>query len=202
MVELPVLGPFSLEASTGFLEGFAPAGPYASGGATLALAFPVEGDWQTAGALISQRGDLVTAAVHGNADPEAVRVQLMRLLSLDVDGRALRSIGERDAVAGELQRRYRGLRPVGFWSRYEAAAWAVLSHRVRIVQAAKVKQRLAEQYGTEIELDGRRLRAFPAPRVLRDLRSFEGSRGASCVAAGDRRRGDGGPARWRASAVT
>lgn len=174
MVELPVQGPFSLEASTRFLEGFAPAGTHASDGPTLALAFPVEGDWRTAGVLVSQRGDRVTATVQGDADPEAVRTQLRRLLSLDVDGRAFASVGERDPVVGELQRRYAGLRPVGFWSPYEAAAWAILSHRMRIVQAAKIKQRLAQQYGTEIELDGRRLSAFPAPRVLRELGSFEG----------------------------
>lgn len=174
MVELPVLGPFSLEASTRFLEAFTPAGTHASGGRALALAFPVEGDWRTAGVLVSQRGDRVSATVHGDANPEAVRAQLTRLLSLDVDGRAFPSVGERDSVVGELQRRYTGLRPVGFWSPYEAAAWAILSHRVRIVQAAKIKQRLAEQYGAEIELDGRRLCAFPAPHVLRELRSFGG----------------------------
>ena len=66
--------------------------------------------------LVSQRGDRVTAAVQGDADPEAVRVQLMRLLSLDVDGRAFPSVGERDSVVGELQRRYPGLRPAGFGS--------------------------------------------------------------------------------------
>ena len=75
---------------------------------------------------------------------------------------------------GELQRHQPGLRPVGFWSPYEAAAWAILSHRVRIVQAARIKQRLAEQYGTQIELDGRQRCAFPAPHVPRELRSFEG----------------------------
>lgn len=174
IVELPVKGPFSLEASTRFLEGFAPAGAHAGGEQVLALAFPVEGDWRTAGAIVRQRDDRVTAAVYGEADREAVGAQLMRLLSLDVDGSGFRSVGERDPVVGELQRRYPGLRPVGFWSPYEAAAWAILSHRVRIMQAAKVKQRLAEQHGSAIELDGRRLCAFPAPQVLRKLRSFEG----------------------------
>ena len=87
MVELPVLGPFSLEASPRFLDGFAPAGTHASRGPTLALAFPVEGDRETAGALVSQRGDRVAATVQGDADPEAVRAQLRRLLSLNVDGR-------------------------------------------------------------------------------------------------------------------
>ncbi len=77
-------------------------------------------------------------------------------------------------MVGELQRRYPGLRPVGFWSPYEAAAWAVLSHRVRIVQAAQVKQRLADEHGTTLKLDGRRLDAFPAPATLRGLGPLPG----------------------------
>jgi DNA-3-methyladenine glycosylase II len=103
-----------------------------------------------------------------------VRVQLTRPLSLDVDGRGFASVGERDPVVGELQRHYPGLRPVGFWSPYEAAARAVLSHRVRIVQAAQVRQRLGEERGTTLELDGRRLDAFPAPATLRGLAPLPG----------------------------
>jgi DNA-3-methyladenine glycosylase II len=99
-----VLGPFSVEECIRFLERFAPAGTHASGGPTLALAFPVEGDWRTAGVLVSQSGDRVTAAVQGDPNPEAVRAQLMRLLSLDVDGRGFPPVGERDSVVGELQR--------------------------------------------------------------------------------------------------
>jgi DNA-3-methyladenine glycosylase II len=173
-VELPVQGPFSLAPSIRFLEGFAPAGPHAGDASSLALAFPVEGDWRTAGAILRQDRRRVTAAVYGDPDPAAVRDQLMRLLSLDVDGRGFPSVGKRDPVVGGLQRRYPGLRPVGFWSPYEAAAWAILSHRVRITQAAQVKQRFAEQHGTRFELDGRRLFAFPAPNTLRRLGSVPG----------------------------
>jgi hypothetical protein len=67
--ELPVRGRFSLAAGTGFLEGFAPAGPHDAGPETLVLAFPVAGDWRTAGAIVSQRGDPVMASVYGDADP-------------------------------------------------------------------------------------------------------------------------------------
>ena len=42
---LPVRGPFSLAASTRFLEGFAPASFEAAAGQSLELAFPVEGRW-------------------------------------------------------------------------------------------------------------------------------------------------------------
>jgi DNA-3-methyladenine glycosylase II len=172
-LELPVVGPFSLQASTRFLEGFAPAGSHA-GGEGLALAFPVEGDWSTVGAVVRQSGNRVTATVYGDVEPEAVRAQLMRLLSLDVDGSGFPSLGQRDPVVGELQRRYPGLRPIGFWSPYEAAAWAILSHRLRITQAARVKQRLAEQLGVGVEMEGRQLRAFPAPQVLHRARWLDG----------------------------
>ncbi len=48
-----------------------------------------------------------------------------------------------------------------FHSPYEAAAWSVLSQRIRIVQAARLRGDLVDRHG-----DGG---AFPAPRVLRSL---------------------------------
>lgn len=174
-VEVPVQGPFSLAASTRFLEGFAPAGSFASAEQhPLVLAFPVEGDWRTAGVIVRQESDRILAEIQGAADAEAARAQLVRLLSLDVDGTGFAAVGRRDPTVGGLQRRYPGLRPVGFWSPYEAAAWAIIGQRQRIVQAARVKQRLAEAHGEPVELDGQRLAAFPAPSVLRDLDAIQG----------------------------
>lgn len=174
-VELPVQGPFSLEASTRFLEGFSPAGGFAAGpDGGLALAFPVEDDWRTAGALVRQEGERVSAEVHGAGEPDVVRAQLARILSLDVDGTGFPAVGAREPIVGALQRRYPGLRPVGFWSPYEAAAWSILAQRVRMDQAARIKQRLAERHGAAVEVGGRRLVAFPAPQILRDLHEIEG----------------------------
>jgi hypothetical protein len=85
-------GPFSLAASTRFLEGFAPAaydGERVEPGAEahLDLAFPVEGDWRTVGVRVRQADDgTVAGEVVGDADPGAVRAQVARILSLDVDG--------------------------------------------------------------------------------------------------------------------
>ena len=58
-----------------------------------------------------------------------MRSQVERILSLDVDGSGFLAVGKRDPVVGELQRRYPGLRPVGFWSPYEAAAWTIIRPR-------------------------------------------------------------------------
>jgi DNA-3-methyladenine glycosylase II len=64
-------------------------------------------------------------------------------------------------VIADAQERLPGLRPCGFHSPYEAAAWAVLSQRLRIVQAADLRGDLVRRHGD----DG----AFPAPEALRSL---------------------------------
>jgi len=172
---LTARGPFSLAASVRFLEGFAPAGEvHGSGERELALAFAVEGGWEVAGVLVTQRGDTLRAEVSGDAELAAVEAQLARLLSVDVDGSGFLAVGQRDCVVAELQARYPGLRPVGFWSPYEAACWAILSHRVRIVQAAALKQRISERHGEHAEVGGRSIAAFPSPRALRELRQIDG----------------------------
>ena len=163
-------GPFSLAASIRFLEGFAPA-RYAGGGQpVLRLAFPLDGRWTPVGARVRQdAAGVVHAQVHSPGTPpdrDAVRTQLRRILSLDVDGSGFAEVGERDPVVGGLQRRYPGLRPVTFWSPYEAACWAVISHRIRITQAATVKARLTERLGTPVALPAGPVTALPGPAEL------------------------------------
>ncbi len=177
---LTPVGPFSLAASIRFLEGFAPAaynGEEVKPGADahLDLAFPVEGDWPTVGVRVRQADDgTVAAEVVGDADRDAVRAQVTRILSLDVDGSGFPQVGERDPVVGRLQRHYPGLRPVTFWSPYEAAAWSIIGQRIRITQAAAIKAHIAERLGDTVELHGRRLAAFPAPARLARLDGFPG----------------------------
>jgi DNA-3-methyladenine glycosylase II len=79
-------------------------------------------------------------------------------------------------VAG-LQRHYPGLRPVCFWSPYEAAAWAVIGHRIRIRQAAAIKARIAQQLGEPVSFSGHVVHAFPAPQRLATLDGFPGLSG-------------------------
>ena len=65
------------------------------------------------------------------------------MLSLDVDGSTLPAVGERDPIVGDLQQRYRGLRPVLFPTPYEAACWSVLSQRTRMTSSAAVRRSAA-----------------------------------------------------------
>ena len=176
-------GPFSLAASIAFLEGFTPASYSGVPDSTLELAFPVEGSWRTAGVRVRQDSDsAVTAEIVSPGEPgpdlvAEVRPQVERILSLDVDGSGFPAVGERDPVVGEVQAKYPGLRPVGFWSPYEAAAWTIIGHRIRITQAAAVKARMAEQLGEPVSFGGRVVHAFPAPQRLAELDTFPGLAG-------------------------
>jgi hypothetical protein len=73
-----------------------------------------------------------TPAALGRREPEVVASNLARVLSTDVDGSGFAAIGERDAQVSQLQKRYAGLRPVGFWSPYQGAVWTIFSQGVRI----------------------------------------------------------------------
>src|ERR1700751_3952415 len=162
-------GPYSLAASIRFLEGFTPASYSSAPNEVLELAFPAEGSWRTVGVRVSQAGDEVNAAIVSPAAPGAglvaeVRPQIERILALDVDGSGFPGAGERDPVVGDLQRRYPGLRPVGFWSPYEAAAWTIIGHRIRITQAAAIKARMAERLGEPVGFGGPGGEAFPSPQ--------------------------------------
>ncbi len=172
--ELVPAGPFSLGASAAFLEGFSPAAYQGAEEGHLHLAFVPDGEEAAAGVCLRQPDGAVVGEVFGEADPEAVRDQVTRILSLDVDGSGFPEVGRRDPVVGGLQARWPGLRPVGFFSPYEAAAWALIGHRIRIVQAARVKERMADELGQAVDVHGDVRHAFPGPSRLAALEGFPG----------------------------
>ena len=167
-VEIPVSGPFSLERSIRFLEGFPPAryrGTATEG--VLRLAFPVEGGGGTVGVSVRQPApDLVTAEAAG-APPGRWTAQVARILSLDVDGAGYAAVLAGDDVVAAVAARSPGLRPVCFWSPYEAACYAVLSQRTSMAQSAAVKDRIAREHGEVCSVAGVDVPAFPAPARLR-----------------------------------
>ncbi|MQA06060.1 MAG: DNA-3-methyladenine glycosylase 2 family protein [Streptosporangiales bacterium] len=161
-VTVEVLGPWSLTASRSCWEGFAPAAlPVHADRDVLRTVFLAEGDRSRAEVELRQDGATATVTVIGAGDLDAAAAQAGRFLALDVDARGWPAVGRRDPVIGRAQDALPGLRPCGFHSPYEAAAWAVLSQRLRIGQAAKLRADLVARHGA----DG----AFPAPAVLRGL---------------------------------
>ncbi len=159
VAEFEVLGPWSLETSRRFWEGFTPAalaGDPAQAG--LRTVFCAERDWRRAEAAVTQAGDTAHVVLAGDGDLDAAAAQVCRFLALDVDGRGWPEVGRRDPVIGDAQAQLPGLRPCGFHSPYEAAAWSVLARRLRIVQAAWLRAELIARRGE----DG----AFPPPHTL------------------------------------
>jgi DNA-3-methyladenine glycosylase II len=156
-----VRGPWSLTTSRVFWEGFTPSALRATDGDALRTVFRVERDWSRAAVEVVQQGDEARVVVTGDGDLDAAATQTCRFLSLDIDARGWPDVGRRDPVIAAAQERLPGLRPCGFHSPYEAAAWAVLSQRLRIVQAARLRDELVGRHGD----DG----AFPAPDALRTL---------------------------------
>ena len=156
-------GPFSLPAAAGFAVAF-PGTQAASEDGHLRFAWAVDDDWRTVAVEVHE----TPTGVAGTLDPDpggslaqAARRDVERILSLDVDGRAFAALADGDAVVAGLQRRHGALRPVLFFTPYEAAAWAIIGHRIRRTQAATVMRRLGAELGER--------GAFPAPARLADL---------------------------------
>ncbi|PWI42982.1 DNA-3-methyladenine glycosylase [Streptomyces sp. ICBB 8177] len=188
-------GPFSLASSIGFLEGFTPASYDRPADGVLRLAFPADDGRGVIGCAVAQEEAVGTSpgtvsarftlhrdgrtvrAAEGTATHAAVRDQIARILSLDVDATGFPALAATDPVVAGLQADYPGMRPVCFHSPYEAAAWAVIGHRVRRSQAAAVKARLARDHGQAVDVAGQRLYAFPTPEVLRGLGHVDGLTG-------------------------
>ena len=173
-VEVGYTGPFSLAASIRFLEGFTPAGYESRAPSHLSFAFCTGPLWHPVAVRVAERGRRVIGSFAGDVGPDAVASNLARILSLDVDGAEFPAVGWRDAVVAGLQAKYPGLRPVCFWTPYEAACWAVIGHRIRMTQAAAIKAKMAQRLGHPVVLAGERLFSFPSPSRLVDLEGFPG----------------------------
>jgi DNA-3-methyladenine glycosylase II len=105
---------------------------------------------------------------------ERVKRHAARVLSVDVDGSGLAEVGERDRVVGRLVAEAEGHRPVCFGTPFEASVWAVLSQRVSMAQAGRVKEAMEAALGTRMEIGGVEVVAFPGPGALIGLDEFPG----------------------------
>lgn len=166
---LTLRGAFSLAQARGFLDAFGPSGQeVGEDPEALMLAVPVDGEDAVAAVRVTQRDDGVVAgeviAVDGTAADEALRGQVERILSLDVDAAPFDALLQTDPVLAAIADRHAGLRPVLFSSPYESAAWSIVSARVRITQAVGIRRRIVEAAGTVVG----GVPAFPPPHRLVD----------------------------------
>ena len=176
-LEIRPRGPFSLAAARDFAGGFpAGIGGGGVGAESITLAFPVEGTddsvaielWQDPDGIVRGRSDAAGELL------DAAIAQAARSLSLDLDGSGWPGVGERDPIVGRLQREHAFLRPVCFYSAYEAVTSFVIGQRISRRQSAVIKRDLAERLGDRPTITGVEVPAFPRPSRLLELREARG----------------------------
>ncbi|HEV7623740.1 MAG TPA: hypothetical protein VGO26_06360 [Amnibacterium sp.] len=166
------LGPFDLANQNRY---FNPWPTLPGDPRSVVMAFPVE-RWPGSAAVVLRQaepdGDVEVRA--GGSDPDGAAAQARAASARDGDGAAWPELGRRTPLLGELQRRHGYLRPSMFHSPYEAAAAFVIGHRISVVQARRIRQRLAEQAGETVEIDGVPVAAFPDPHALLRIDAIDG----------------------------
>ncbi|MFI9558262.1 DNA-3-methyladenine glycosylase family protein [Nonomuraea endophytica] len=159
-------GPFDFAESLRFVEDWPATSTLApSDGTALRFAYNTESDWRPIGVTVRAAPGGVAVETTRPAGP-AIRAEIARILSLDVDGTGFAALAAADPVLGDVLRLRPGLRPVCFWSPWEAACWAVIVQRSSMHVAARIKQRIAERYGATLDVGGHPCVAFPPPISL------------------------------------
>jgi len=172
---LTPIGPFSWDAACDVLAHFNPLGRHWAGsGDPVRMAFPLDGTFEPVGVALRWDGARLLGEVAGVGEIEVVSRQVARIFALDEDGAGFPELGRRDPALGSIIATFPGLRPVSFTSPYECAAWAILSSRISMSQAAGVQDRLVAEHGTRLEVGGGEAWAFPTPERLAQLTDLPG----------------------------
>jgi DNA-3-methyladenine glycosylase II len=174
-LDLPLLGRFDLAQSIGFGFGQRSIGD----DEVMRMAFCLDGLQQQVAVAVRQvAADTLQLEVVGDddVDLDAVRRQVARVLSVDVDARPYDDLGGRDAFVGQVQAARPGLRPPLFYSAYEALLWSLLSARQPFAQMLALRERLSRELGRVFTVAGHEVVAAPVPAQLAELGDLAGLR--------------------------
>ena len=168
-------GPFSWPQALEVLGRFGPTSRHAPAGEILRLAFPLDGDFTPVAVSLRFVDGRLHGEVAGTDRIDAVAGQVARLFSLDVDGSGYADVARRDPALAPVMAALPGLRPVCFTSPYETAAWAILSARISMAQAARVQDQLIAEHGQRLTVGGADVWSFPTPERLLAVTSVPGA---------------------------
>lgn len=115
---------------------------------------------------------LVVAAERGAAGRavmDDVRVNIERLLGVDLDLSDFYRMAADDTVVGPLVARFRGLRPPRFPTLFEGLLNAVACQQLSLESGLSLLNRLAVSHGGEASIDGTSINALPEPHDLAPL---------------------------------
>ncbi len=166
---------FALKAACDFYSDFVPgSGMAAAAVDRLTLAFRLDGSFDAVAIALREEGDSIVGDYEGTRDDRTLSKQVARILGLDADARAWLRVGKRDPIVGKLQAEFPGFFTAAKPSPYDAASWGVISPRMNMRAAAKLKIAIAEKHGDAVDLFGRTHHVFPSPRALLEIDAFPG----------------------------
>ncbi|MEV8319020.1 DNA-3-methyladenine glycosylase 2 family protein [Streptomyces sp. NPDC059900] len=176
--QLTVRGSYDLRQARRFLEAWPPGEPGPADDA-LQFTYCAPPDWTPTSVRITQPHPATLTLTSSAPVTPHLTDDVARILSVDVDGSPLDDIAARDPVIDALARSAPGLRPVCFWSPWEAACWAVLSQRTSRRAASAHKQRITQLLGPRVEFSDNKGNkhigaAFPAPRTVAEATTLPG----------------------------
>ncbi|MEV0848426.1 DNA-3-methyladenine glycosylase 2 family protein [Streptomyces sp. NPDC049954] len=172
MPELHPLGAFDLRRSLAFLEGWPPtAGEH--GDTSLDFTYCTPGDWAPTTVRVTQKDRTLRVEASRTVTDELL-ADVARILSVDVDATPLSRIAATDPVVAARLKAAPGLRPVLFWSTWEAVCWSVLSHRTSVRAASTVSRRVRRETGPRVTWQGEERAAFPPPHQVIDAPALPG----------------------------
>jgi DNA-3-methyladenine glycosylase II len=176
--ELPIGGPFDLREVA--LMGFGHRDEHGFDG-VMRMAFCLDGDYERqVGVEARQFGDRLEVQAESVGDPlsdaevEALRKQVARVVSLDHDGEAFHQLCLADPVLARVHMKAPGFRPALFYSPYEAALWSIISARRARSQGITLRAKMSDLYGAGFELSGTRTLCVPTPSALLAIESVPG----------------------------
>ena len=175
---LAITGPFDLREIA--LMGFGHRDERSFDG-VMRMAFCLDGNYERqVGVEARQSGDRLELLVQAigdqlsDAEVDAVRKQVARVVSLDHDGEAFHQLCLANPVLSRVHARAPGFRPALFYSPYEAALWSIISARRARTQAITLRTRMSEHYGARFELSGFSTVCVPTPSAVLQIESLPG----------------------------
>jgi DNA-3-methyladenine glycosylase II len=124
-----------------------------------------------AGNITETELEFTVTSMEGAALPDDgdAKQALRRKFSLDLDLPAFYRFAAAIPELSHLPDRQRGLRPILKDSLLEALCLAIVDQQVNVPFAAKLKHRLLQTYGKQVQLNGQALWLFPDPGTLARL---------------------------------
>jgi 3-methyladenine DNA glycosylase/8-oxoguanine DNA glycosylase len=110
--------------------------------------------------------DLIRLETVPRPQPAEVQRLFRRMLELDADLSAFRSMTSGDDILGPLVGATPGVRLIRFPDPFEGLVRAILGQQVSLAAAATTASRIATRFGTVAPKFGEPFRAFPSPEAL------------------------------------